>query len=612
MNNELLYSTRRLFTEYCHGKQYFIPAYQRGYKWEKHDLKRLLDDINEFDAHADESFFYCLQNITLVNSEDNTNFNVVDGQQRLTTLTIILSYLGEFDLIKNKLVYQVRAQTASFIEQYIYQPNRIDPSRPWEEFLEENKAEWDYQDIYYIYQAYQTVAEWFQHHPDDMEDMKLKILDKVQLIVNLVKNIDQQKLFENLNGKRVPLDGADLIRAIIITRVAKKEVGELNDIVKQNVLMNERRLRIGLALDTINLWWSETNRKEYFRHFIRKVSADTESNIVFNEEIYPINYLYKLYSILHGDNKLCMELFEKKALEDNFINTLFNLQRTIENWYNNKTLYHLILFTFLYSNSENEGTLTVKQIFHNWETKYQKDFTQDLKDRLANSQPFKSLIDNIASDEIISNENWYSNEDASNDIIPVSILLDIIGNLNSQVDIKLPATHFIVNKEDKEHIFPQTPIGDKVKDIKKQNKILAEYIKIANEELDKDQQIELIEGSKEDWDNQDWRDMRKNEINKKLENVIPINSLGNICLLHQSVNRGYGNDFYLEKRIDIMTKSQEGIFIRPHVFDAFNKLFLERESNDIDMQMMQKWHKDDIIKRRAHIVQTITNFLKHE
>ena len=91
-------------------------------------------------------------------------------------------------------------------------------------------------------------------------------------------------------------------------------------------------------------------------------------------------------------------------------------------------------------------------------------------------------------------------------------------------------------------------------------------------------------------------------LNDKIEKVIPVNSLGNMCVLHESVNRGYGNDFFLEKRIDIMRKSQDGYFIRPHVYDAFNKIFLERHDESIDMKMMNRWDKSDILARREYII----------
>lgn len=123
--DKLLYSSKELFDSYLQGKTYSIPPYQRGYKWDTKDIERLLKDINEFSPNEDLNLFYCLQNITLVESLDSKTFNVVDGQQRLTTLTVILSYLNEYELINEKLQYNVRKETEEFLKEYIFKPNEL-------------------------------------------------------------------------------------------------------------------------------------------------------------------------------------------------------------------------------------------------------------------------------------------------------------------------------------------------------------------------------------------------------------------------------------------------------------------------------------------------------
>lgn len=227
VDDKLLYSSKELFDSYLHVKKYSIPPYQRGYKWDTKDIERLLKDINEFSPNEDLNLFYCLQNITLVKSQDSKTFNVVDGQQRLTTLTVILSYLNEYELINEKLQYNVRKETEEFLKEYIFKPNELKNIQNWEQFLEITSIEgkdYDYQDVFYLFNAYKAIQTWFETYPNSVTAMKDKILNHVKLIVNLPKNIEEQELFENLNGKRVPLDGADLIRALIITRVAKKRL----------------------------------------------------------------------------------------------------------------------------------------------------------------------------------------------------------------------------------------------------------------------------------------------------------------------------------------------------------------------------------------------------
>lgn len=139
----------------------------------------------------------------------------MDGQQRLTTLTVILSYLNEYELINEKLQYNVRKETEEFLKEYIFKPNELKNIQNWEQFLENTSIkgkDYDYQDVFYLFNAYKAIQTWFETYPNSVTAMKDKILNHVKLIVNLPKNIEEQELFENLNRKRVPLDGADLIR----------------------------------------------------------------------------------------------------------------------------------------------------------------------------------------------------------------------------------------------------------------------------------------------------------------------------------------------------------------------------------------------------------------
>lgn len=111
--DELIYSVKEVFSDFLRKEltgYYNIPEYQRGYKWNEANIVALLNDIEKFRQETGnaEATFYCLQNITLVKNTNANCFHVVDGQQRLTTLLILLSFLQhETDstplLLENKL-----------------------------------------------------------------------------------------------------------------------------------------------------------------------------------------------------------------------------------------------------------------------------------------------------------------------------------------------------------------------------------------------------------------------------------------------------------------------------------------------------------------------------
>ena len=94
-----------------------------------------------------------------------------------------------------------------------------------------------------------------------------------------------------------------------------------------------------------------------------------------------------------------------------------------------------------------------------------------------------------------------------------------------------------------------------------------------------------------------------------MKRIIPVGSLGNMCLLNSTTNRGYGNDFFTAKRYDIIRKSRTGTFIRPHVLDAFDKLFAPETKRE-EFEYMSEWTIKDIFDRRNAIIKQINDFLK--
>ena len=90
-------------------KNYFIPSYQRGYRWEKRQIQDLLEDLYNFACDKDKTdgSFYCLQPIVVKKCDEVTKvsndlqseldnnewYEVIDGQQRLTSLYLLLKYL---------------------------------------------------------------------------------------------------------------------------------------------------------------------------------------------------------------------------------------------------------------------------------------------------------------------------------------------------------------------------------------------------------------------------------------------------------------------------------------------------------------------------------------
>jgi uncharacterized protein with ParB-like and HNH nuclease domain len=81
------------------GLVFYVPAYQRGYRWRSDEIEVLIDDLIRFmdeeDAKAKDARcpFYCMQAVIVKNCDAEHNLEVIDGQQRLTTILILLQAL---------------------------------------------------------------------------------------------------------------------------------------------------------------------------------------------------------------------------------------------------------------------------------------------------------------------------------------------------------------------------------------------------------------------------------------------------------------------------------------------------------------------------------------
>ena len=629
---ELIYSVNDIFAKYLVGNEKFtIPAYQRGYKWKTNDIEQLLNDINAFQTHVDDDVFYCLQNITLVRAD--SSYNVVDGQQRLTTLALMLSYLGETELIKGKLQYNIRKETQQFLEKYIFSQelNNFKNNQPnsrlleWDELDIKDDDEYNYQDIFYLYNAYRTIQLWFTEHDDVKSEMIGKIKNKVKLIVNLpqISSCQELELFDNLNGKRVSLDGADLIRAMIITRVARKEVEDIADTTKHDVMLNENRVKNGLKLDEISKWWCKKERQDFYGVFVKNINSKGE-NIVFDNLKYPIDILYKLYiqtsvaseslsvdrDICKGSGTIKLQYFESSENIVKVFSQIQDVQRLVEYWYDDPDLYHLVQYSAIYLKK------TFNELTNLWYNNNRTSFISALKDEIKKNDNIKLALqttdengNSLSEEQINFNENWYKGDNT--DMMPIMVLYDIIRIMKSK-NTKFPIanldpSHFVAVKEDKEHIFPQTPL-EKGYD----KDTLKYYIEVAykcgysSSKFTKEDVLKTVEKYHKQISSHEGFIIWFNH--KLTTDIVPINSLGNVCILDDRVNRSYGNDFFAQKHYDIMRKSSEGEYIRPHVLDAFSKIMASDDQRK-DFTYMQQWSKEDIFARRKYIVSMFKKYL---
>ncbi|MCC5915744.1 MAG: DUF262 domain-containing protein [Cryomorphaceae bacterium] len=616
---ELIYSVERVFGDYLKDNQFYnIPEYQRGYKWTDKQINQLLDDIKEFETGDDEDLFYCLQNITLVLNAEN-KLNVVDGQQRLTTIALLLAYLDESERVKSKLVYSVRKPSNEFIQHVISNNDsfltNIVATNDFDAFLSETESngnDYDYQDIYFMYQAIHTIDNWF----DDNESIvktafKEKLLKNVKLIVNRIENTKEQELFMNLNAGKVQLDGSDLVRAILITRVAKQEMEEFDSTeVKDVVRLNERRIRIGWELDELNAWWSKDNVLEYFSNLTNLKTGEKET-IKFEQGKHPINQLYKIWAESKGENEIKLGLFETKNTNalDLYVSIIL-LHRTLKDWYEDREIYHYLGFLF------SQKSISFNEVWNEWneENRTRDQFILFLKTELKNcvfgkestneseDTGIQFWLDKIKDYDTENPTNWYE----TSQLEKILLLLDFIDHSKKKENgIPLPflkPKYFKNFREDKEHIYPGTPT--QFKDFKKQSASvlgIKNYIKELNKGYEADNKIKWS-CSEIEWDefSEEEKNNKLSELKEQIHQKRPINSIGNLVLLHLSINRGFGNNYYADKRITVINNTENGEYVRHHTLKVFVK---QTDNEDIS-----SWTMQDIRNNADKIHNTVKTF----
>lgn len=228
--------------------KFFVPDYQRGYRWGPDEVRRLLDDIKDAGGRD-----YFLQPVVVKRLEDD-QWELVDGQQRLTTLYLALHYIKRHmptAEVRYTLTYETRPGSAAYLDS------------PTE------AASLGNIDYFHIYSALKSIEAWFG-------EQKNEPLAAIELFTALSKTVyliwyeaphtaefDSRTLFTRLNVGRIPLTDAELVKALLLSRVERRaETAALWDSIERDLHAPEvwgfatatpdgGPTRISLLLDTI-------------------------------------------------------------------------------------------------------------------------------------------------------------------------------------------------------------------------------------------------------------------------------------------------------------------------------------------------------------------------
>jgi len=206
---------------------FFIPRYQRGYRWTEVEVCKLLDDLEE-GARTSKDEYYSLQPI-VVKQRDGSNWELIDGQQRLTTLWLIFKFMHNY--LPCEPAYSLDYETRPDCPEYL---KTIE--------LDEGRARaGENIDYFHLRGAYDAIAKWFEDKACNQQAMVSKILQIYSYLSNSVRVIWYEvpygeapiPIFTRLNRGRIPLTDAELLKAVLLTSVAKSKPGREDEIAAQ-------------------------------------------------------------------------------------------------------------------------------------------------------------------------------------------------------------------------------------------------------------------------------------------------------------------------------------------------------------------------------------------
>lgn len=570
------------------GLNFFIPAYQRGYRWTAQQVKDLLNDINSFTPkevpNSSDKTWYCLQPVVV--KAKSEQWEVIDGQQRLTTIFLILHYLNQGYVGNRKkklfeLEYETRNTEKSNSKEFISSV--------------ENKTEKDALaniDYFHISQAYQTIKVWFEVKGNsyDSSGFESKFLNNSKVIWYETNEEDAVQIFTRINMGKIPLTNAELIKALFLNSSNFKTKEGKNDEEKKAIGDKIRLKQLEIANEWDFIEYSLHN--EEFWWFINKDENEKDTRIEFLFELIvglpkgknKINKDYKSfeeYYIETGDNYYTFREFDKKfkdrsekEIVDNWKQAKRYFQ-TLQDWFDNRELYHKI--GFLVTLGED-----MKKLIDDSKTKNKSEFVEFIDRKITDKFKKVQLAD------IEYNKG---------DVTQILLLYNIQTMLNNKKEnSRFPFNRYKKEKWDIEHIHAKASEAKVKIDFNEQKTWL----------FDNFEKNDIVH-------NNDMLNERINNFNNqtgaKDEKFLEIieyvlgeedNNLRNLCLLDKGTNRSYKNDSFKNKRKKIIEQEKQGTFIPICTRNIFMKYYSK------ELKQLGQWSEID----RTAYFETIKEVIK--
>lgn len=564
------------------GMNFFIPDYQRGYRWTAQQALDLLNDIMSFATNTEkgETEIYCIQPLVVQRKEFailekiktatsvsevekylKGSWNVVDGQQRLTTIYIILSALGLN--LPYEIDYQTRKQSKKFLEN-----------------ISEIEANENI-DFYHIFLVHDTVRKWLSElEMSQKQVFQQHLLGKVNFIWYQIPDESapdsrQEAIaaFTRLNIGKIPLTDSELIKALFLNR---------NNFNSSSIDIETQQRQIAIEWDKIeytlqdDAFWLFLHDKGYDKptriDFIldmmcaqdifnlkenpkRKGQKKQQEIIAANEKIEQEigndehrTFRYFYYAFTHST-------VSKEWLREKW-DCIYKYFQIFNEWFHDYKLYHYIGYLTITSNDEN----LIQALVADWNKESKENFTETVKNKifniLAKNNGFRDL------DNFVYEEEYNGSTTSKRKCVPI-LLLHNIETIVQQNDklvsderyalpnfTKFPFHLYKSENWEVEHIRPNS--GDKIQSEDARN-VYAHLAKAYLPNIDglHSKIDDFIDG------NESFDDVLEKilEVDKSLPDSEK-NKIWNYALLDGTTNKEYGNVIFPIKRAFLANKER--------------------------------------------------------
>ena len=544
---------------------FYVASYQRGYRWTRDEVEYLLNDINEiaFDKK------YCIQPLAVI-ARDNKTWELIDGQQRTTTLFLIQTVLKNCFSIQTKPFYRLDYNTRSSTKEFLIDIRKDDILKDflgdaldtmWKSFIIANSDK-DNIDNYHLFNTYLIVYQWLSFKNNEERQAFYKKLTKQTYVIWHPISIEQEGLqtvedfFINMNAGKIKLTSAELIKALFIIDIEKSDdPWDVRDFKKKKLANEWDSIENELHNNTFWYFINNTTQQDYptrigklFDIHCKKTKDESE--------------LYSYYQYNKGKDKGGVNLDWKKIKQ---------IYQRLKEWYEDVENYHLIGFII------NANFMTLEDIIEQTEGKTKLE----IKDIF-----FNSIKDNFAQEKTKDNKTYKryalnnlrydtSYLECKNTLLLYNIKLTESTFPNQRFPFDLyqdTETQWSI-----EHIHPQNPQLLKSKeDAEEWLNDYEERLKEEDVNSENNTKIAQLKRKLENLKGITLPTELSNQLKEFSDNVsdaLGLHLIGNQALLDRITNSKIGNKSFLKKRSLILDASnnQNGAYIPLATINNFLK-----------------------------------------